>query len=139
MNGLYLRATGGALAGFIAFFAVIFLPAWTLDYWRGWVFFATLSLSTTLVTIYMALYDKRLLESRLRMGPMAEKTRVQKIITAIGVPTSLAVFVIMVFDHRFGWSPVVPAYLSLIGDALGALGLLVYFLVVRANRFAAST
>lgn len=139
MNSLYFRAIVGALAGFIAFFAVVFVPAWTLDYWQGWAFFATLSVSTTLVTLYMAIYDKKLLESRLRMGPTAETTAVQKIITAVGVPVSLGVFVIMVFDHRFSWSPTVPAILSLLGDVLCALGIFIYFLVVSENRYAAST
>src|SRR5215472_1308320 len=101
MDNLYLRTICGSLAGFIAFFAVIFIPAWTLEYWQGWAFFATLWVSTMLVTIYMAIYDKQLLESRLRMGPTAEKTFVQKVITAVGVPVYLAMFVIMVFDHRF--------------------------------------
>jgi protein-S-isoprenylcysteine O-methyltransferase Ste14 len=48
-------------------------------------------------------------------------------------------FVIMVFDHRFGWSPAVPAALSIFGDVLAALGILIYFLVVKENRYAAAT
>jgi protein-S-isoprenylcysteine O-methyltransferase Ste14 len=138
MDNLYLRTIGGSLAGFIAFFAVIFIPAWTLEYWQGWAFFATLWVSTMLVTIYMAIYDKQLLESRLRMGPTAEKTFVQKVITAVGVPVYLAMFVIMVFDHRFGWSPAVPVYISILANALAALGILIYFFVVRENRYAAA-
>jgi protein-S-isoprenylcysteine O-methyltransferase Ste14 len=139
MNNLYLRAICGTLAGTAAFFAIIFIPAWTLNYWQGWAFFATLSISTTLVTIYMGLYDKKLLESRLRLGPTVEKRSKQKVIVIVGLLIYVAAFVIIVFDHRFGWSPVVPAWLSLLGDALGALGLLIYFLVIRENRYAAST
>lgn len=45
----------------------------------------------------------------------------------------------MVLDHRFGWSRPVPAYISILGNALAVLGILIYFLVVRVNRFAAST
>jgi len=139
MDHLYLRAIGGTLAGAVTFFAVIFIPAGTLDYWQGWVFFLTLMVSTTLVTIYMARHDRPLLESRLRMGPTVEKTVVQKIITSVGAPVFLGAFIIMVFDHRFGWSAVVPAYLSLLGDGLAALGILIYFFVIRENRFAAAT
>jgi protein-S-isoprenylcysteine O-methyltransferase Ste14 len=139
MNNLHSRTIRAALAGYIAFFALIFIPAWTFDYWQGWAFFVTLSVPTTLVTIYMALYDKKLLERRLRMGPAVEKTPRQRIITAVGIPTFAVLFVVIIFDHRFHWSPAVPSYLSLLGDTLGALGLLVYFLVVRENRYAAST
>jgi protein-S-isoprenylcysteine O-methyltransferase Ste14 len=45
----------------------------------------------------------------------------------------------MVLDHRFRWSPGVPAFLSLFGDALAVLGVVVYFLVIKENRYAAST
>ena len=139
MNSLYLRAIRTTLIGTVAFLAVVFVPAWTLDYWQGWAFVGTLSISSVLVTIYMALYSKDLLESRLRAGPAAEKTSAQKIITTVGLVVFVAAVVFMVLDHRFGWSPPVPAYLSILGDALGALGLLIYFLVVRENRYAAAT
>jgi protein-S-isoprenylcysteine O-methyltransferase Ste14 len=138
MNDVILRAALGTIVGYVVFFAIIFIPAWTLDYWQGWAFLVTLSLSTTLVTIYMARYDTKLLESRLRMGPTAEKTPAQKIITAFGSLMFVA-FVIMVFDHRFGWSPAVPAALSIFGDVLAALGILIYFLVVKENSYAAAT
>ena len=137
MDSLYLRAIRSALVGFIWFFGVIFIPAWTLDYWQGWAFFLTLSILTSLATIYIALHDKELFESRLHGGPTAEKTPAQKIITSVGALVFVAAIVVMVFDHRFGWSPAVPAWLSLLGDALGALGILVYLIVVKENRYAA--
>jgi protein-S-isoprenylcysteine O-methyltransferase Ste14 len=137
MDSLHLRAIRSALVGFIWFFAVIFIPARTLDYWQGWVFFLTLSILTSLATIYIALHDKELLESRLHGGPTAEKTPAQKIITSVGALVFVAAIVVMVFDHRFGWSPAVPAWLSILGDALGALGILGYFVVVKENRYAA--
>jgi protein-S-isoprenylcysteine O-methyltransferase Ste14 len=137
MDSLYLRAIRSALVGFIWFFGVIFIPAWTLDYWQGWAFFLTLSILTSLATIYIALHDKELFESRLHGGPTAEKTPAQKIITSVGALVFVAGIVVMVFDRRFGWSPAVPAWLSLLGDALGALGILVYLIVVKENRYAA--
>ena len=139
MNTLFSRAIRGALGGFLWFFALIFIPAWTLDYWQGWAFFLTLAICTSLATIYIAHSDKKLLESRLNMGPKAEKTTTQKIITAIGAPVFVAAIVIMVLDHRFGWSPSVPGLVSMLGDILVALGILIYFFVVRENRYAAAT
>lgn len=139
MDNLSLRAIRGTLIGLAAFFAVIFIPAGTLDYWQGWAWFLTLSISTALVTIYMALYDKQLLKSRLRGGRRVEQRSTQRIILIVGLLVYVAALFIIVFDHRFGWSPPVPAWLSLIGDAFAALGILVYFLVVRENHFAAAT
>jgi protein-S-isoprenylcysteine O-methyltransferase Ste14 len=139
MDNLYFRIIRATLVGTVAFLAVIFIPAGTIDYWRGWAFGGTLSVSSILVTIYLAFHDEQLLERRLRAGPTAEKTAAQKVITGVGFVVFVAALVVIVLDHRFGWSPRVPATVSILGDALGALGIFVYFLVVRENRYAAST
>lgn len=139
MSNLKLRAVRATLSGGIAFFILIYLPAWTLDYWQGWVFLGTFMLPLTLITVWMAVYDKELLERRLRGGPRAETTAAQKRFTAVAPFLGVVAIVIMVFDHRFGWSPAVPAWLSLVGDALVALGIVIYYLVIRENRFAAAT
>ncbi|HTU02256.1 MAG TPA: isoprenylcysteine carboxylmethyltransferase family protein [Candidatus Sulfotelmatobacter sp.] len=139
MDGLYVRVIRAALIGTVVFFAVIFLPAGTLEYWQGWVFFGTFAGLSSLTTVYLARYDKPLLERRLRAGPTAEQRSAQKVITAVGGLVFVGSLVTSILDHRFGWSPAVPAWLSLLGDAFGGLGFLIYFLVIRANRYAAAT
>ena len=139
MNDLFSRLAWATASGAVAFLAVIFIPAGTVDYWQGWAFAGTLLVSSLLVTVYMAINDRELLESRLSMGPTAETTASQKMITAIGFAVFVAAIVIMALDHRFGWSPRVPAYLSLFGDALAVLGIVIYFFVVKENRYAAAT
>jgi protein-S-isoprenylcysteine O-methyltransferase Ste14 len=139
MEAVFSRAIRATLRGLLLFFAVIFIPAWTLDYWQGWAFFLTLAISTSLATLYIARSDKKLLESRLNIGPKAEKTRTQRIITALGAPVFVAAIVTMVLDHRFGWSPPVSGAVSVFGDILAAFGILVYYLVVSSNRYAAAT
>jgi len=138
VDDLYVRAVRAALVGYLWFFAVIFIPAWTLHYWQGWAFFLTLSISTTLVTIYIALNDRGLLESRLHGGPAVEQTPAQKVITALASFVFVPAVVISVLDHRFRWSPDVPVWLSIAGNALGVLGIVMYFFVVRENRHAAA-
>ncbi len=133
-----MQALRGALFGFLWFFAVIFLPAWTFDYWQGWAFFLSLAMSTSLATVWIAFNDQKLLESRMKMGPQAETTKIQKIITAFILPIFIGAMVLMVFDHRFGWSPAVPTWVSIFGDILCVLGIVMYFLVVKENRFAAA-
>jgi protein-S-isoprenylcysteine O-methyltransferase Ste14 len=139
MNPLYRRVIRKSLVGTVFFLAAIFIPAGTFHYWQGWMLFITFSVLSVLTTLYMALYDKELLERRLRMGRKAEKTATQKAITAVGFRLFVVSIVVMVLDHRFGWSPALPAYLSIVGDAFGVLGYLIYFLVIRENRFAAAT
>jgi protein-S-isoprenylcysteine O-methyltransferase Ste14 len=139
MSSLFSRIVRATIGGTAVFLAIIFIPAGTVDYWQGWAFAGTLLVSSLLVTVYMALNDRELLESRLRMGPTAEKTPGQKVITAIGSAVFVAALVIIVLGPRLGWPPRVPATLSLLGDGLAVLGILIYFLVVRENRYAAST
>jgi protein-S-isoprenylcysteine O-methyltransferase Ste14 len=139
MNDLFSRIVRTTVVGTVVYLAILFIPAGTIDYWQGWAFVGALLVPSLLVTIYMALYERELLESRLRMGPTAEKTSAQKVITSVGLLVFVAALVVMVLDHRFGWSPHVPAYLSILGDALAAFGIYIYFLVVKENRYAAST
>ena len=139
MDDLFSRLVWATVSGTVVFLAVIFIPAGTINYWQGGAFAGTLLVSSLLVAVYMALNDRELLDTRLRMGPTAEKTSAQKIITAAGFLVCVAGFVIIVLDHRFGWSPRVPAILSMLGDTLAVLGIVVYFFVVRENRYAAST
>jgi len=139
MNDLFARLVRATVGGTAVFLGILFIPAGTIDYWQAWAFAGALLVSSLLVTVYMALNDRALLESRLRMGPAAETTPTQKMITTVGFAVFVAAIVVMVLDHRFGWSPSVPASLSLLGDAIAIAGIVVYFFVVRENRYAAST
>jgi len=138
MRDLHTRTTIAGVRGFAILAVLIFLPAWTLRYWQGWAFLATFAAASTALTVYMALYDRELLERRLRAGPTAETESSQKIIVLLVMLGFTAFLVLPVLDHRFGWSPV-PAYVSIVGNVLIALGFLFIFFVLRENSYAAST
>jgi protein-S-isoprenylcysteine O-methyltransferase Ste14 len=74
----------------------------------------------------------------MRTGPVAETRPVQKFVTVVLGFSLVALIVVSVLDHRFGWSPV-PTAISLVGDVLVALGLGMSMLVVIQNGYAAST
>ena len=138
MTDLNARTIKAGVRGFVVLAILIFLPAGTLRYWHGWAFLVTFMVCSTALTVYMALYDEKLLERRLRAGPRAEAEAAQKIIMALVMFGFIAFLVFPVLDHRFGWSPV-PAYVSIIGDGMIALGYLFIFFVLRENSYAAST
>ena len=138
MNTLHVRTIRAGVRGFIVLTALIFLSAGTLRYWQGWSFLVTFTICSTALTVYMALYDEKLLERRLRAGPRAETETSQKIIMVLVMLGFAALLVVPVLDHRFGWSPV-PPYVAIIGDALIALGYLFILFVLRENSYAAST
>ena len=138
MQGLYVRAFRSSLFGALIMAVLVFLPAGTLNYWQAWVFMAVFVCASAVVTVYLAIHDPRLLERRMRAGPAAEKERPQQIIMLLAMKGFIGLLIVPAFDHRFGWSRV-PTYISLIGDALIAIGFLLVFFVVKVNTYAAST
>jgi protein-S-isoprenylcysteine O-methyltransferase Ste14 len=138
MNNLSIKEIRATLIGAVGMAAVILGIAGTLRYWRGWAFIGVFELSSIACGIYLAVYDRALLERRMKAGPAAEKEPVQKIIITLLMTSFVALIVISVLDFRFRWSNVSPP-VSVAGDALIALGFLVVFFVLRANSYSAST
>jgi protein-S-isoprenylcysteine O-methyltransferase Ste14 len=138
MNDLTRRAFRSSLFGIVGLAALLFIPAWTLDYWQAWLFMAVFVCTSGAITVYLAIRDPKLLERRMNVGPRAEKEPAQKIIMLLATLGFIVTIVFPVLDHRFGWSAV-PASVSVLGDALIALAFLFIFFVFRQNSYGAST
>src|SRR5215475_5768584 len=138
MNPLQFRAFRASIIGLLAMAALLFVPAGTFDYWQAYLFMAVFAGASAVITVYLASEDPELLKRRLKAGPTAENETAQKIIVAFALLGFVALLVVPALDRRFMWSPV-PAYVSLIGDFLVALGFLLVYFVVRENSYAAST
>jgi protein-S-isoprenylcysteine O-methyltransferase Ste14 len=124
-----------ATLGLVAFGLMLFLPAGTFHYWQAWVFLAVFALSTWIPSVYLMRTNPAALERRMR-GPLAETRTLQRILIAVIFICFPAMFVVSALDHRFGWSPV-PATVSLAGDVLVAVGLVLDMFVVIQNGYAA--
>jgi len=138
MNKLVLPALRTFLIGAVLLGIVLFLPAWTLNYWQGWVFILVFLISVNIIGLYLALKDPELLERRKKFGPAQEQSPAQKVIMSFALVSLIGMLVFCALDHRFGWSPV-PGIISVIGDGLVALGLFVNLLVFRENSYGGST
>lgn len=126
-----------SVLGLVAFAALLFVPAGTLNYWQAWVFLAVFC-TASLSTVYWLKKDPAALERRMHAGPAAETRTVQKVVAAGVYVLMAALLVFSALDHRFGWSPV-PAAVSLVGDALVVVGLGIAIYTVIENRYAAAT
>jgi protein-S-isoprenylcysteine O-methyltransferase Ste14 len=138
MTTLYLRAARGLLQLPIVMGALLFLPAWTLDYWEAWAFIGVFFVCSLAITVYLAIKDPKLLARRMRAGPGAEKETAQKIIMVVALLSFGATIVVPALDHRFGWSAV-PAAVVILGDILVVVGFAATFFVLRENTYSAST
>lgn len=138
MNILNLKAFGGLLFLLLFMAALLFIPAWTLDYWQAWAFLAVFFSSALAITVYLMKKDPKLLGRRILAGPTAEKETSQKIIQSITSLGFIAMLVIPALDHRFVWSAMA-LYLEVAGEVLVAVGFLIVFLVYKENTFASAT
>jgi len=137
MNKFNVQALMLGITGGIVPLVAIFISAGTINYWQGWLYGSVVIISLTAFNVSIAVHDPAAIRRRLQMGALHEQQTRQKIITSLGMPVLLAVFVLPALDHRFGWSPV-PWYISTLGEVFVFLGLYVYYRVMRSNSFAAS-
>jgi protein-S-isoprenylcysteine O-methyltransferase Ste14 len=132
------RMLRSALGGLLVLGLLVFGPAGTLAYWRGWMFIVVFTLCTNVIGLYLARTDPVLLERRLKAGPGAETRPAQKAIISLAFLAFAALFVVSALDYRFGWSQV-PGSVSIAGNILVALGLMIDLRVFRENSYGAST
>ena len=138
MKNLNVKAFRALLLLSLVMAGLLFVPAWTLNYWQGWVFLSVFFGSSLGITLYLTKKDPKLLERRMSAGPGAEKGKSQKIIMSLVSVGFIALIVFPALDHRFAWSPV-PPYLAFAGDMLVALGYLAIFFVFKENTFTSAT
>ncbi len=135
MNNVARKTTIGIIQLIIGLGILLFVPAWTIDFWQAWVYLFIFGTSIVLIFAYLYKNDPKLLERRLNR---TEKEKSQKLIQFYIFITYISVFILSSFDHRFLWSDV-PFLVVMIGDVLVALGYLIIFIVLKENTFAAAT
>jgi protein-S-isoprenylcysteine O-methyltransferase Ste14 len=138
MDDLARKAFAGLARFQIALGLMIFLPAWSLRYWQGWLYWLVFGAACVMITAYFLAHDRALIARRMQAGPTAETEPRQKLILTFASVALIATYVIAPLDHRFGWSSV-PAWLVLIADAIVVISFYGFFLTFRQNAFAAAT
>jgi len=114
---------------------MLFVPAWTFDYWQAWCYLFIFGLSVALILAYLYRNDTKLLERRLNR---IEKESTQKRTQFFIYILYICLFVLSSMDHRFLWSNV-SFLVVMAGDFLVALGYLIIFIVLKNNTFASAT
>jgi protein-S-isoprenylcysteine O-methyltransferase Ste14 len=131
------QAATTSIVGFAAFLLLVFWPAGTFDYWRGWAFIAVFAAATMIPSLYLLATNPAALKRRMQAGPAAETRPLQKIIITFAFLAMGAMIVVSALDFRLGWSSV-PASVSVIGAALVAVGLLIAMITTIQNGYAAA-
>lgn len=137
MSPLSRQAIVQSVFGLGVLIAIVFLSAGTWHYWQGWLFIAVFTATTLAFTIYLANYDKPLFERRMKAGPLHEQERSQKIISSLIIGSFFLFIILSILDYRFDLSRV-PAWASVVGNAIIVASFLAIFWVVKTNSWAAS-
>jgi protein-S-isoprenylcysteine O-methyltransferase Ste14 len=128
------QAIIGLTALTILLWLVLFVPAWTLNYWQAWTFWLVFDICISAISVNFLKKDLNLIASRLKIGPAAEQQGSQKITQAVISVFFILLLLVPSIDHHFQLSTV-PAYLSIVADGFIVLGLLVIYLVFKANSY----
>jgi protein-S-isoprenylcysteine O-methyltransferase Ste14 len=131
------RAFAGAAFLAIAVALMLFVPAGTIRYWQGWIYWLVFFSSVLVITVYFLKHDPALVERRTHAGPIAEPETSQKVIQAAATALFCAQLIVPGLDYRYGWSAV-PVPLVIAADVLIAISFAIVFIVFMENSYAAS-
>jgi len=134
MNNLVRKTIVGFIQLIFCLGYMLFIPAWTFDYWQAWVYLLILVISIVLIFIYLYRNDTKLLERRLNK---TEKENSQKRAQLFFNILYICLLVLSSLDHRFLWSNV-PFSFVMVGDFLVAFGYFIIFMVLKNNTFASA-
>ena len=123
------------ICGILCVALLIFLPAGTLEFNRGWLFIAVLFLPILIMGIVLLIKAPLLLEKRLNAK---EKEDTQKGVVAFSGLIFVVGFIIAGLDFRFSWS-VVPKWLVITAVLLFLASYLIYTEVMRENAYLSRT
>jgi len=115
---------------------LLFVCAWDLGWWQAWVYS---------VLIFTAGIGGRIWAERRHPGLLAERQDLEKVAAAkpwdkvlaplMAVSVGFPLVIVAGLDHHFGWSPVFPLWLNLVGLVLLALGYGFAVWALVENRF----
>ena len=122
-------------AGLLMVGALIFLPAGTLSYGRGWLLIGLLFAPMLIAGFVMMAKSPEFLKKRL---DAKEKQAAQKGVLAFSGLMFIAGFVVAGLDFRFGWSAM-PAWVVITASVLFLAAYALYAEVMRENAYLSRT
>lgn len=123
------------LCGLLMVGLLIFLPAGTLDYGRGWLLMGLLFVPMLIAGFVMFFKSPDLLAKRL---DVKEKQAAQKGVVAMSGLMFIGGFVVAGLDARFGWSRM-PQAVTVVASVLFVLAYGLYGEVMRENAYLSRT
>jgi len=118
---------------YIVLVLCLFIPAGTIRFYEGWIYFGTFFIWTNILTFYFIFKNPELIERRTQ----TEKEQQQQIIQSINGLMFMALLIIPGLDFRYNLT-FVPFWVVISSTILVSLGFLIVFFVFKQNSFLAS-
>lgn len=132
---LFINALAKFFCGFLLVGLLIFLPAGTLVFAKGWLFMGLLFGPMFVAGLVMLAKSPEFLAKRL---DVKEKRSAQQGVVKLSGLMFIAGFVVAGLDFRFGWS-VMPRAVTVVAAVLFLLAYLLYAEVMRENAYLSRT
>ena len=132
---LFIEALIKFILGVVLIGLLIFLPAWTLNYFNGWLFMGVLFIPMFIVGIIMMIKNPKLLASRL---DAKEKQKEQGMVIKLSGLMFVVGFVLAGLDFRFMWL-ILPPIVSYISVGIFLLAYLMWGIVLKQNTYLSRT
>ena len=130
MSGkLFFEALFKYLVGIIVVGLLIFLPAGTIKYLKGWILMIILFVPIFIVGVVLMIKKPKLLRERL---DSKEKEGEQRLIIKLSGLMFLVGFILAGLDFRFGWLTI-PKWVSYVSAFIFLLSYIMYAEVLREN------
>ena len=134
-NNLLTQALAKFFLGVIILGILIFLPAWSLHYWQGWLLMGILFVPMFVAGLVMLAKNPDLLRKRLNAK---EQEAEQKTVVKLSGLLFITAFVVAGLNWRFGWW-VLPDWAVWVAAGLFLASYLLYAETLRENTFLSRT
>jgi protein-S-isoprenylcysteine O-methyltransferase Ste14 len=126
---LFIEAILKYLLGVILVGLLIFLPAGTINYLKGWIFMGILFVPMFIAGVVMMIKNPKLLKSRL---DSKEEQGEQKLVIKLSGLMFIIGFILAGLDFRFNWL-VIPSWISYASSVIFLVFYVMYGEVLREN------
>lgn len=134
-ENLFIQALWKFFLGVILLGVLIFVPAWSLHYWQGWLLMAILFVPMFVAGLIMLWKNPELLQKRLNAK---EQEAEQKTVVKLSGLLFILAFVLAGLNWRFGWC-VLPDWAVWVAAGLFIASYLLYAEVLRENTYLSRT
>ena len=134
-KGLLSQALAKYFLGVLLLGVLLFLPAWSLRYWQGWLLMGILFVPMFVAGLVMMAKSPDLLRKRLNAK---EREKEQKTVVKLSGLLFIAAFVVAGLNWRFGWC-VLPDWTVWVAAGVFLASYLLYAEVLRENAYLSRT